>query len=203
VFLPCSALRLTRLPETQQEVVDAKIRGEHVVVRHGGIKNYAAINPPIGQMKNEDPMRSWKDDIEELDRKFRAHCRQTILENGIKQSVIGDAHGVNQSTVSRWYDLTGDLRYPACFTPALHAAKELHPLAKAIIAFQNHPFSTPTVGSINGDTQDEFLEAMQHLGKCVDHVQNNRLNLSLQDIDKLQGTLDRLREEIRLKGVQS
>ena len=135
----------------------------------------------------DDPkLRIWKTIPREHLQQFKLECLRAINEHDIKQEEIASVCGVNPSTVTRWFDVDGDLQFPAALIPCLNTERLL-PLATELMQFAaNHLGLIITrkirvTGSLNASIQDETLDIVEHVGKLAEiakkEVQSDPMSL--------------------------
>jgi hypothetical protein len=153
----------------------------------------------------EHPVHTWKSIPQNLARDFKIHCLQQINDLTLTQTDVAEPIGVNNSTVSRWFDVSGDLNFPACFIPALNTSKTI-PLATSMLTFGAERLGMvltrkiPVRGMLDGSLDDETLDMVKHLGKLVEDARRDckgKIRLCKRDVMKIHEATLRALEEIR------
>jgi hypothetical protein len=153
----------------------------------------------------EHSVHTWKSIPQNLARDFKVHCLQQINDLALTQTDVAEPIGVNNSTVSRWFDVSGDLNFPACFIPALNTGKTI-PLATAMLSFAAERLGMvvtrkiPVVGTLDGSLDDETLDMMKHLGKLVEDARKDgesKIRDCKRDLTKIHEAVLRAMEEVR------
>lgn len=141
--------------------------------------------------------------VARLAQDFKARAWESIQDHQITQEDIAAALGVEQSTVSRWMSVAGDLHLPAFAVPAL-ADERVLPLRKDLIDFIARRSAyviarrLPIVGTLNGSLDDETMELTAHLGRIAEQVTRGRLDArrARHEITKMREALDRAEAEL-------
>jgi len=128
-----------------------------------------------------DVVRSWKTAPRKLTIECKTECLRVIDERGITQEEIASACGVNHSTVSRWFDVMGDMQFPVAFIPCLNT-EHLRSLAMAMLNFCAEPLGH-TIGirykpleNLNADLTDETLEITQYVGRLAEKMKSGEID---------------------------
>jgi transcriptional regulator with XRE-family HTH domain len=133
---------------------------------------------------------------------FKARAWESIQDHEITQEDIAAALSIEQSTVSRWMNTTGDLHFPASLLPALFDPK-VAPLRSDLLVFLASRSGCviterPKVVDLDGSLQDETMELAKYLGRIAEQVASGKMDVkkARRDIAMMRKALDKAEAEL-------
>lgn len=151
-------------------------------------------------------MHFFNESVERGAQDFKAAAWESIHNNRIKLGQIASSLGVDQGTVSRWFDVAGDLHFPAGLIPAL-SDERVTPMREDLLRFltchsgYNLARRIRVIGHLNGTLSDETVDISAHLGKIAEQVQSGHIDKAKaqRQIDAIRQTCDRAEAELEAK----